>query len=205
MSLPQTYSVVFDLGNVLIDWNPRYLYRKMFEDPAKMEWFLANICTMPWNSTLDAGASFLDSVTTLGGKHPDYRDYIHAYHHRWDEMIIGSLDDTVAIFKELKDQGTKCYALSNWSDEKFQPTRKNFPFLNWFDGAVISGQINMVKPDPRIYQHLLEKFQLDPRKTIFIDDLPANIEAAKKFGIEGILFTSAADLKKRLQELKVLK
>ncbi len=197
-------NVIFDLGNVLIDWNPRYLYRKMFADEAEMEWFLSNICTMTWNSTLDAGMNFATAVAALSEQYPKYAEYIHAYDSRWSEMISGPIDETVAIFKALKDQGTPCYALSNWSDEKFQPTRARYDFLNWFDGLVISGQIGIIKPDPRIYQHLIAKFAVKPETAIFVDDLPRNIAAAREFGMEGITFTSPEDLRKRLVELKVL-
>lgn len=204
MSHNPTPAMIFDLGNVLIDWNPRYLYKKMFDDPVRMEWFLANICTMPWNSQLDAGASFAAETARLSKLYPEYKTFIDAYHTRWDEMVVGAIDGTVAIFKELKARGVPCFALSNWSDEKYQTTKHRFDFLQWFDGLVISGQLGVVKPNPKIYHHLFKTFALKPENTVFVDDLPSNIEAATRLGMRGIVFTSPTDLRRKLVEMRIL-
>lgn len=197
--------VVFDLGGVLIDWNPRNLYRKLFAgDEAAMEEFLASVCTTEWNERQDAGRSFADAVAELMPRHADKRELIEAFGSRFDEMIPGALDGTVEIVAELKRAEVPRYALTNWSAETFPPQHKRFPFLSWFDGIVVSGNEGVIKPDPRIFRILLDRYAIDPDEAVFIDDNPANAAAAAALGIHGIHFQSPDLLRRELKVLKLL-
>lgn len=189
-------AVVFDLGGVLIDWDPRHLYRRMFDgDDAAMETFLARVCTLEWNARLDGGASWSDEVEELARRFPAERDRIVAYRERWPEMLGGAHEATVEILAELRAGGVPVYALSNWAADTFDATRARFPFLAWFDGIVISGEERLLKPDPRIFRVLLERFGLDPAATVYVDDLDANVEAAAALGMRAVRFTGADALR----------
>jgi 2-haloacid dehalogenase len=197
--------VVFDLGGVLIDWNPRHLYRKLFAgDEAAMEHFLATVCTVDWNERQDAGRRFAEAEAELIARHPDKAALIRAWGARFDEMIPGALEDTVVVLAELKGRGTPLYALSNWSAETFPPQRQRFPFLAWFDGIVVSGEEAVIKPDPRIFKLLLNRYALAPEQAVFIDDNPDNAAAAHALGIHGIHFRSAETLRRELVALGLL-
>lgn len=197
--------VVFDLGGVLIDWNPRYLYRKLFAgDEGAMESFLANVCTTEWNERQDAGRTFADALADLLPEHADKADLIAAFGKRFDEMIAGAVEGSVDILAELKRAGVPRYALTNWSAETFPPQRRRFPFLSWFDGIVVSGEEGVVKPDPQIFRILLERYRIDAREAVFIDDNPANAEAAATLGIHGIHFRSPEHLRRELERLELL-
>jgi len=181
---PVVAAAVFDLGGVLIDWDPRHLYRQLFPgDEAAMEDFLARVTTQEWNAMQDAGRPWSEAVASLTRAHPDHRDLIAAYRERWDEMLGGPIEPVVDILGELHDAGLPLYALSNWSAETFPVARSRYGFLEWFSGIVISGEIRVAKPDPRAFRHLLDAFQLDPATTVFIDDSPANVEAAREIGM----------------------
>jgi 2-haloacid dehalogenase len=197
-------AVVFDIGGVLLDWDPRYLYRTLFDDEAAMERFLAEVCTPDWNTALDAGRPFAEAVAELSGMFPGQRELIGAYDTRWPEMVRGSIEDSVAILAELCERRVPVYALSNWSAEKFRLMRDRHEFLGWFDGLVISGEVHMVKPDPQIFEHLLSTFALTPSQTVFIDDNAANVDAAGALGITAIRFTSPPDLRRELESLGLL-
>src|SRR4029077_11101859 len=187
--------VVFDLGGVLIDWNPRNLYRKLFHgDEAAMEHFLATICTPDWNERQDAGRLFAEAEAELIARHADKEALIRAWGARFDEMIPGALAHSVAILGELKSRGTPLYALSNWSTETFPPQQRRFPFLGWFDGIVISGEAGVIKTDARIFELLLRRYALVPEQTVFVDDNPKNAAAAHALGLHGIHFRSAVTL-----------
>jgi 2-haloacid dehalogenase len=197
--------VVFDLGGVLLDWNPRYLYRKLFAgDDAAMEEFLADVCTVEWNERQDAGRKFADAVAELMPRHADKTHLIEAFGNRFGEMIPGAIDGTVDILAELKRAGVPRYGLTNWSAETFPPQRRRFPFLSWFDGIVVSGDEGVIKPDPRIFRILLERYAIAPEEAVFIDDNPANAAAADALGIHGIHFRSADLLRRELEALKLL-
>jgi 2-haloacid dehalogenase len=197
-------AVVFDIGGVLLDWDPRYLYRTLFDDEAAMERFLAEVCTPDWNTALDAGRPFAEAVAELSGMFPGQRELIGAYDTRWPEMVRGSIEDSVAILAELCERRVPVYALSNWSAEKFRLMRDRHEFLGWFDGLVISGEVHMVKPDPQIFEHLLSTFALTPSQTVFIDDNAANVDAAGALGMTAIRFTSPPDLRRELESLGLL-
>lgn len=197
--------VVFDLGGVLIRWDPRNLYRKLFPgDEAAMEHFLANVCTQEWNECQDAGRDFADAEAELIRRHPEKASLIRTWNARFDEMIPGALDDVVEILDELKRRGTPLYALSNWSAETFVSQPKRFPFLGWFRDIVVSGHEGVIKPDPKIFEILLSRNAIAAESAVFIDDNPANAAAATTMGIHGIAFKSAPLLRAELSALGLL-
>lgn len=194
--------VVFDLGGVLVDWNPRYLYRKLFGgDDAAMEHFLANICTSEWNLQQDAGRPFAEGCALLKSQHPNYAEFIDAWFERHHEMVGGPISGTVEILGELRAREVPLYALSNWSAETFPAARRRFDFLQWFRGILLSGEVRLIKPDRRIFQLFLDTFGVDAAQTIYVDDLLPNVEAAKALGMHGILFTSPAQLRQELAKI----
>jgi len=197
--------VVFDLGGVLIDWDPRHLYRKLFAcDEAAMEHFLATVCTREWHRHHDAGRSFAEGARILKDQHPDKAVLIDAFGMRQGEMMAGPIAGTVEILEALRDRGTPLYALSNWPAEGFPLARERFDFLGWFRGIVLSGEIGAIKPQPRIYEVLLERFAIDPLSAIFIDDAEANTTAARDFGIHAVHFTNPAALRAQLVAVGLL-
>ncbi len=198
-------AVVFDLGGVLIDWNPRYLYRSVFGgDEAAMERFLAEVTTAEWNAQQDAGRSWAEAVESLAREHPEHREEIAAYWHRWPETLGEAIAPTVEILAELRATGVRLLALTNWSGETFPLARPRYPFLEWFDGIVVSGDVRMAKPDARIFRHLIERHALEARSTVFIDDSEPNIRAAERLGLIAIRFTGADDLRRALAGLGLL-
>jgi 2-haloacid dehalogenase len=198
-------AVVFDLGGVLIDWNPRYLYRTIFgDDTAAMEHFLTHVCSPAWNHQQDAGRSFTDGCAELVRAFPDKRPLIVAWRERFDETLGGAITGTVEILAALRARGVPLYALSNWWAETFPIARARFDFLGWFDGIVISGELGVAKPDPRIFVHLLETYHLRADVTVFVDDLPVNVAAAAAAGMQTILFTDPAALGEALRKLDLV-
>lgn len=198
-------NIIFDLGGVLIDWNPNYLYKKIISDDEKRKWFLDTICTYEWNEEQDGGRTIQEATQLLLSSYPEYKDWITAYYGRWEEMLSGSIPDTVEIFKKLKDSKKfGMYALTNWSAETFPRALEIFDFLHWFDGRLVSGEEQTRKPFKEIYDLILSRFNLIPEQTIFIDDNIRNIEAAKSTGLICIHFTSAENLEKQLIDLNVL-
>ncbi len=198
-------AVVFDLGGVLIDWNPRYLYRSLFDgDEAAMERFLAEVCTPAWNAEQDAGRSWHEAVETLIALHPDQRDLIAAYDERWEEMLGGAIEGTVDLLADLRRAGVKLAALSNWSAEKFPFARSRYAFLDWFETLVISGEVGMSKPDPRIFRHLLEQTGFEPGSTVYVDDVPANVAIAAELRMTALQFRDPATLRGELDGLGLL-
>jgi 2-haloacid dehalogenase len=197
-------AVVFDLGGVLIDWNPRHLYRKLFDDEDAMEEFLATVCTMAWNDELDRGLPFAEGVARLTAEHPAHAALIDAYHRRWVEMIAGPIADAVDVAAELRARAMPLYALSNWSRETFSLVRHQFPFLGWFAGILLSSDVGVTKPDARIFAELCSRFDLEPASTLFIDDNPPNVDGARAAGLVGVRFQSAATLRGDLGRLGVL-
>lgn len=197
--MPST--VVFDLGNVLVEWNPRRLYEQLIPDPDALERFFSTVVTNDWIRAQDAGRSFADGIAVLSAEFPHYDAEIRAFWERWEEMVPGPIHGTVEILSELKRRGTPLYALTNWSAETFPLARPRFPFFDWFDGIVVSGEIGLVKPDARIYRHLLDQFGLRAEDCIFIDDSPANVAGADAVGITGLHFTSPEKLRQDLARL----
>lgn len=198
-------AVVFDLGGVLIDWDPRHLYRTLFDDDEiAMERFLTEVCSPAWNVQQDAGRSWSEAVETLTYRHPGHRELIAAYDERWSEMLGGAIEGTVEILDELRASGVRVAALSNWSAEKFPVARSRFEFLDWFEAIVISGEVGVSKPDERIYRHLLGRMGLDPGSTVFIDDSAANVAAAAELGMTALRFRDPPTLRAELQDLGLL-
>lgn len=189
---------IFDLGGVFVDWSPRYFYKAIFNDDAKMEDFLARCCNTAWIVKMDAGIPFKENLKEGQKLCPQYAKELALYSEGWSKMIGGLIDGTVEILKELKEQGHKVYALTNWSAEKFPWARQHFEFLKLFDGIVVSGEEKCIKPYPQIYNILLKRYGLKAGNCVFIDDNPANVKAAQDLGMAGIVFKSPADLRKEI-------
>lgn len=198
-------TVVFDFGGVLVDWNPRYLYRKLFDgDEAAMERFLATVCNQEWNEHQDAGRTIAEAEAELIARHPDQETRIRAYYGRFDEMMAGAIDGTVALLEQLHARGVPLYGLTNWSAETFPHALKRFAFFERFRGIVVSGRIKLKKPDPRIFNHLIETHGLTPSATVFIDNSLKNVDAAKAAGLRALHFTHPERLAADLRSLRVL-
>jgi len=197
-------TVIFDLGNVLIGWDPRRLYRQLIEDEAQMEWFLREVCSSAWNEQQDAGRPWAEGTALLRAQFPEHAELIDAYHLRWKETLLGPIEGSVALLQELKEHGVRLLALTNWSQETFPIARQLYPFLQWFEGIVVSGEERLVKPDPRIYQRLLERYQVDPATALYIDDSQRNVAAAEALGMHGCWFRDPVGLRERLVELGLL-
>ena len=199
-------TVVFDLGGVLIDWDPRHLYRKLFPgDAAGMERFLSEVCTGAWNLQQDAGRPWAEATAALKAEYPAQAALIDAFHRRWPEMIAGPIAGTVDILADLKAAGTPLYALTNWSAETYPVALERFPFMEWFRGVVVSGQEKLIKPDPRIYRLLVERHGLRPEDIVYIDDNVRNAAAATALGMHGIHFTGPPALRQELVSLGLLR
>lgn len=199
-------TIIFDLGGVLIDWNPRYVYRKIFKTEEEVDWFLQNICTHDWNEKHDEGYPIAKGTEELVAKHPEWEKEIRAYYDRWTEMLGGTIHETVEIFRNLKkNPDLKFYALTNWSGELFPVALQRYDFLHWFDGRVVSGDEKTKKPFPEIYQRLLSRYDVNPAKTVFIDDSLRNIRGAEMMGIKGIHFLSPQQLKSELEKSDIIK
>jgi 2-haloacid dehalogenase len=202
---PSITAAVFDLGGVLIDWDPRHLYRRLFDgDDGAMEAFLADVCNASWNARLDAGRPWAEAIAELVANHPEQRGLIEAFRARWPEMLAGPIRPTVEILGELRATGVPLFALSNWSAETYPIARERFDFLGWFEAVVLSGEVGVCKPDPRIYRHLLEANALDAGSTLFIDDHAANVEAAATLGFTALRFENAQQLRAELEAIGLL-
>ncbi len=198
-------TIIFDLGNVLINWEPKLLYNKIFDSEEKTNHFIENICTLAWNEEQDAGRTLKQGTDILIEQYPQHKTEIEAYYDRWEEMLNGAIEGSVEIFRQLKASGKyKIYALTNWSSELFPVALRNFEFLNWFDGIVVSGDEGIRKPEAAFFQILFDRYQVKPADAIFIDDNLRNIEAARKLGIQSIRFTSAEELEKELKDSGIL-
>ena len=198
-------TIIFDLGGVLIDWNPRYLYRKIFSTEEEITWFLENVCTPEWNDHQDGGRSFEEATNELIAKFPAHESAIRAWYGRWQETIGGRIHETVELLAEIKESKKyKLYALTNWSAETFPWALANFDFLHWFDGIVVSGHEKTRKPFPEFFQILFDRHKVDPSKALFIDDNLRNIEGGRALGLPGIHFASPEQLRDELQKLEVI-
>jgi 2-haloacid dehalogenase len=195
-----TRAVLFDLGGVLVDWNPRHLYRRLFADEREMEEFLATVCTQAWNEEQDLGRPFAEGVQLLIERHPHWAKEIRAYDERWDEMLKGPIADSVVLLGELRERRVSLFALTNWSAEKFPASRSRFAFFDWFEGVIVSGEERLKKPDPQIFRLAARRFGLDPTVTLFVDDSAANIAAASQLGFRTHRFADALALRNTLVE-----
>ena len=192
-------AVVFDIGNVLVEWNPRFLYEQLIPDPDELTYFLENVVTLSWHTEHDRGRPFAEGVRILTEKFPHYADLIAAFDTRWNETIRGPVRDTVLLLERLAEHGTWVYGLTNFSTEKWPSFCRAFLFTDIFDGVVVSGQEGLVKPDPRIYQVAIQRFGLDPERTFYVDDRQENVDAANALGLRGHLFTGAGALERDLK------
>lgn len=192
-------NIVFDIGNVLLHWDPRALYRKIFASEVEVEWFLTQVCPPSWNLEQDKGRSFEDAVAEATARHPEHAEAIAAYHLRWPETLTHVIEGTVAILEDLHAHGTPLYAITNWNQDKFRETRQRFDFLNRFRDIVVSGDERLIKPDPAIYHVLLQRNGLAARDCLFIDDSTKNVAGAEAIGMKAHHFTTPEDLLARLQ------
>jgi 2-haloacid dehalogenase len=198
-------TIIFDLGGVLIDWNPDYLYEKIFSDPEQRKWFYENVCTPDWNEEQDAGRGLQKATELLISQFPEHEENIRHYYGRWTEMLKGPIQGTVEVFKELKDSGRyKIYALTNWSQETFPVALERFDFLHWFDGRLVSGEEMTRKPFPDIYEKLIQRFSIDPTKALFTDDNLRNLKPAEEIGMKTIHFINPDQFRIELVKLGLL-
>jgi len=197
-------TIIFDLGGVLIDWNPRYVYRKIFKTEQEIEWFLENVTTPDWNENQDAGYPLHKATEELVAKHPEWEPEIKAYYGRWLEMLGGQIHETVEVLQQLKHTGKyRLYALTNWSAETFPHALERFEFFKLFEGVVVSGEEKMRKPSAEFYKIILDRYRLDPSTTVFIDDSLRNVKGAEAVGITGIHFHNPSQLKEELRRLGI--
>lgn len=194
-------NIIFDFGGVLLDWNPRYLYKPYFNDDEEMEHFLADICNGEWNIKQDAGRPFAEAVKELQAKFPEYAEAIQMYDDDWEKMLKCELPGSIDLLKELKSMGYGIYGLTNWSAEKIGYAFANYSFFSLFDGIVVSGVEKVVKPDRKIYEILLERYSLKPGECVFIDDNQDNVDMAKVLGINAIRFDNIGNVKEHLETL----
>jgi 2-haloacid dehalogenase len=194
-------NIVFDFGGVLLDWNPRHLYRHVFKTEEEMETFISKVDFYNWNDGMDAGKPFAQGVKELQQKFPEYAREIQLFDTEWRQTLKGEIPEGVAILKDMKSRGYGIYGLSNWSWEKAEGLLKEYDFFKLFDGIVISGVEKINKPDPRIYHILLDRYSLTPEECIFIDDNQPNIKAAEEIGFHAILFDDSRKVKTKLSQL----
>ena len=198
-------AVVFDLGGVLADWDPRYLYRELFDgDEQAMDEFLTTVCTPDWNHSMDAGRDRAEAVDDLVGRHPAHADLISAWVDRWDDMLGPEIEGTAAVVAELRAEGTRLLALTNWSAETFPMARERFPSFAAFEAIVVSGEHGIAKPDPAIFRLLVDLHGVEPARTAYVDDKASNVAAAEALGFRGIVFTEPAALRADLGALGLL-
>jgi 2-haloacid dehalogenase len=200
MSEPKVASVVFDIGGVLLDWSPDYLYAELIPDAAEREHFLTNIATPDWNRQQDAGRSWAEAVAELTSVHPEHAKWIEAYDKGWLKMVNGVIQGTADLLTELRDQQFPTYALTNFSEDKWAVAKEAFPILGGFVGEVVSGREQTIKPDEKIYRILLERYGLDPARTFYTDDVRHNVDGARAVGIDAELFVGADTLRRQLRE-----
>jgi len=198
-------NIVFDLGGVLIEWDPKVVYRSIFETEQEVEDFLTTICTMEWNVQQDAGRSLVAATEALTEEHPEWATEIAAYYGRWEEMLVGPIDGTVKLLKGLvDDENYKVVALTNWSAETFPVAKARYDFLGWFEGILVSGEEGCIKPAPEIYNMLFEKYDLLPEESLFVDDNAANVESSIALGMEAIRFENPDQLRRELKSRGVM-
>jgi 2-haloacid dehalogenase len=198
-------TIIFDLGGVLVDWNPAYLYKKVFNgDVTKVNWFLSSVCTIEWNTEQDAGRTIEEAVKQKVTEFPEYEDWIRLYYNEWHHMFSGPIHQNVELFKTLKASGNyKIYALTNWSAEKWDKAIELFPFFKDFDGVVVSGKEKTRKPFPKIYNIILNRYNITPENAVFIDDNKENVIAASSFNLNAIHFKTHEKLKEKLNSLQI--
>jgi 2-haloacid dehalogenase len=193
-------NVIFDFGGVLVDWNPRYLYRDYFQDESAMENFLHTVCTDEWNVEQDRGRSLAEGTRLLQDKFPEFHALIQLYYDQWEVMLHGDIPETVSLLYQLKEK-YNIYGLTNWSAETITIAYERFSFFKEFDGIVVSGEEKLIKPDQKLYHLLLDRYNLKAENTIFIDDNLKNVKAAEELGMIAIHFKSSGQLETVLQSI----
>jgi len=197
-------NIIFDLGGVLIDWDPKYVYRTIFETEEAVDHFLDNVCTFDWNEKQDGGRTIKEANSILIDRFPEYEQEILAFYGRWEEMLGGAIDGSVNLLHQIKKSNNyPLYALTNWSAETFPIALEKYEFLHWFDGVLVSGEEKLKKPDPKIYQLIIERYNLEPEATLFIDDNLRNVKAASGEGLQTIHFENPFQLEKELHTHKI--
>lgn len=198
-------TIVFDLGGVLVDWNPEYVYKTIFDTEEEMQWFLQNITTSDWNEEQDAGRTLAEGTAILVQQFPEQEANIRVFYDRWLDMLKGPIEETVEILREIRSKKEyRLYALTNWSAETFPVALEIYEFLHWFEGIVVSGAEKTRKPFKEIYQTLIDRFHIDPSKTIYLDDNTRNLPPAAALGMHTIHFQSPQQFRKELEKLGVL-
>ncbi len=196
-------NIIFDFGGVVIDWNPRYLYRNIFSDPSEMEYFLTNICTSAWNVRQDAGYPIADATKELQMQYPEYTNEIAKFYGDWIQMISGEIVENTRLLKPLKEK-YRLFGLTNWSAETFPIAFEKFPFFQIFEGIVVSGEEKIIKPDKAIFEFLLNRYQIKAEETLFIDDSSENILAARKMGFNTIHIREGISLQDQLIDMELI-
>ena len=198
-------TVIFDLGGVMVDWSPDYVYKTIFKDEEEMKIFLREICTPDWNEEQDGGRTIQEATQTLIAQFPEHETNIRVFYDRWEEMLKGPIDGSVDILRELKESNNvKLYALTNWSAELFPIALNRYEFLHWFEGRLVSGEEKMRKPFMEIYELLLKRYNIDPNRAVYIDDNLRNLAPPKQLGLHTIHFSSPEQLRKELEDLQLL-
>jgi 2-haloacid dehalogenase len=197
-------AVVWDIGGVLLEWEPRLLYRELFDDHDEMERFLDRVCTPAWHEALDRGVPYEEACGELAERHPEYAEMIWAWGRRREEMIVGPIDAGIAILRAVKERGVPCYALTNMESDTYPARAERYEFFGWFDGTVVSAFERVVKPEPEIFRVLLDRFGLSASSTLMIDDSERNIETARSLGMQTVHFQSPPQLRAALTRLGLL-
>jgi 2-haloacid dehalogenase len=198
-------AVLWDLGGVLLDWDPRHLYRQLFgDDVARMEDFLANVCTASWHAQQDLGRPIEEACVELSKQFPQQAPLILAWAQRNEEMVKGPVKGSIELLAEVVEAGVPCYALTNMERESFERRVRRYEFFDWFDGCFVSGFEGVMKPDPRFFKLALERFALVPEETLFTDDKPDNVAAAAGLGVPATVFRDAPSLRAELVSMGVL-
>lgn len=197
-------TVLFDLGKVLLDWSPRYYYARFFSDEAALERFLAEVVAPEWILEMDAGKPIDRAIAERRRRFPEHAELIARWKEGWPEMLRGEIAGTVAVVDALRARGRRLYALTNFSTETFPLARARCPSLDAFEDIVVSGEVGLVKPDPRIYRLAIERCRLDPARTVFIDDVAANVAVAAALGFHALQFTTPERLREALRSLALL-
>ena len=197
-------NIVFDFGGVLVDWNPRYLYKGLFDDDEQMEDFLTNVCTENWNLQQDAGRSLVEATTILQKQFPEQEAMIQRFYDDWEVMLNDQIPENTVLLNQLKKKSYRLFGLTNWSGETFPIALERFKFFNEFEGIVVSGDEKMIKPDKEIYLLLLNRYKLKAEESVFIDDNTGNINAANKLGFHTIHFNDGVNLKNELIRMEIL-
>lgn len=194
-------NVIFDFGCVLVNWDQHNLYDSYFGSREKTDWFIQHICTLPWNNQTDVGKTFAEAVTEKVAEFPEWEKEIRMYWERWEDMIGGAIEGMEEWIGELKAAGYGTFGLTNWSTETFPLVKDKYAVFGMLDGIVMSGEELIGKPDPRIYQILLDRYGLKAAECVFIDDRIGNIEAGEQLGIRGILFENCQQAKQAFEKL----